>query len=73
MLVFGVDVPLIEIVLALAAVMVVLLIEALVVIIVLMKQMNKTRKISEAVQELSDTLLQIKKSELEQLDRILKK
>jgi len=72
MLVFGVDVPLIEVILAFALVTFILLVEAVMVIVLLIKQMNKTKKLSGLVEDLSGTILEIKKAEIEELDRIRK-
>ncbi len=70
MLVFGVDVPLVEIVFILAIIVGLLLIESVVVILLLMKQMNKAKKVLELVENLSATILSIKKAEIEELDRL---
>jgi len=73
MLVFGVDVPLVELVLVIVVIMFVLLIEALVVIGMLLSQMNKMKKTLELVQKMTDTLLALKKEEIEVLDRLKKR
>ena len=73
MLIFGVDVPLIEIVFALAVVMFILLLEMIVVIALLLKEMQKTKHLAELVEKLSETILLIKKAEIEELDKIRKK
>ena len=70
MLVFGVDVPLVEIVFVLAIIAGLLLLEATIVIMLLMKQMNKAKKVLELVENLSATILSIKKAEIEELDRL---
>ena len=70
MLVFGVDIPLVEIILVLGIVVFILLVEALVIIIMLTSQIKKTRKLSELVEQLSQTLLDIKKAEIEELDKL---
>lgn len=70
MLVFGVDVPLIEVILALAIISFILLIEALIVIAMLIKNMNKTKQLNELVSKLSETILAIKKAEIEELDKL---
>lgn len=70
MLVFGVDIPLIEIIFAVGVIMFLLLIEAVVVVILLLKQMNKTRKLVSLVENLSETILEIKKAEIEELDKL---
>lgn len=70
MLVFGVDIPLVEIILGLAIIVFILLVESIVIIGMLVKQTNKTKKLSELIQKLSDTLLEIKKAEIQELDKI---
>lgn len=70
MLVFGVDVPLVEIVFVFAIIAGLLLTEAIIVILLLMKQMNKAKKVLELVENLSSTILSIKKAEIEELDRL---
>ena len=73
MLIFGVDVPLLEVVLAFAIITLLLLVEAIVIIALLGKQMAKMKKLGELIEKLSDTLLEIKKKEIEELDRIRRK
>ncbi len=73
MLIFGVDVPLLEVVLAFAVITLLLLVEAIVIIALLGKQMAKMKKLGELIEKLSDTLLEIKKKEIEELDRIRKR
>jgi len=70
MLVFGVDVPLIEIVIVFAIITFVLLVEGLVLILLLIKQMNKAKHLSQLLEKLSETILSIKKAEIDELDRI---
>jgi hypothetical protein len=70
MLVFGIDVPLIEVVLGLAVVTFILLAEALIVVVLLIKQINKSRKLMSLVEKLSQTILEIKKVEIEELDKL---
>ena len=72
MLAFGVDVPLIEIVFALALIIFILLIETIVILSLLMKQMNKSKELARLIEKLSDTLLNIKKAEIEELDKLKK-
>ncbi|MBI2111996.1 hypothetical protein HYT52_00470 [Candidatus Woesearchaeota archaeon] len=73
MLVFGVDIPLIEILLALLVMIIILFLEAIIVVGMLIKDMNKTKKLAELIEKLSDTILQIKKAEIEELDKIRRK
>jgi hypothetical protein len=70
MLVFGVDVPLVEVIFAFAIIIFILFIEAVIVIGLLIKQMNKTKQLSELIEKMSETILAIKKVEIEELDRI---
>ena len=73
MLVFGIDVPLIEVILALAIVMFLLLVESIVIISLLVKHLNKTKRLGDLVEKLSGTLLDIKKKEIEELDKLKRK
>ena len=70
MIVFGVDIPLVEIIFTMSIIIFILLIESIIVVMVLIKQMNKTKKTHELLQNLSDTLLKIKEVELKELDKI---
>jgi len=70
MLVFGVDIPLVEVIFALAIIIFLILVESIVVIAMLLKQMNKSKKLSELVGKLSDTILDIKKAEIDELNRL---
>jgi len=73
MLVFGVDIPLIEVLLVLVVIIFILLVESLVLIGMLISQMNKTKKTLELMQKMADTLLAIKKAEVDALERIRRK
>jgi predicted PurR-regulated permease PerM len=73
MLVFGVDIPLVEVIFVLCIVIFLLLIEAIVVISLLMKQMHKTNKLGDLIQKLSQTLLEIKSAEIQELDKLRRK
>ena len=73
MLVFGVDIPLVEIVLTIAVIIIILLVQSLIIIVLLMKQMNKTKKVGRAVERLSEAILQVKKAEIEELDKLVKR
>ena len=70
MLVFGVDIPLVEVIFALGVIMFLILIESIVVISMLIKQMNKNKKLGELVVKLSDTILAIKKAEIDELSKL---
>lgn len=72
-LVFGIDIPLVEVLLTLGVITLLLLVESLIVVALLMRQMSKTKKVGEAVERLSEAILQIKKAEIEELDKLGKK
>jgi short subunit fatty acids transporter len=73
MLVFGIDIPLVEIIFALAIILVILMIEAIVIIAMMAAQLQKVKKIDELTLKLSDTILAIKKAEIDELDRLKRK
>ena len=73
MLVFGIDIPLVEVIFALAIIIFILLVESIVIISLLIKQMNKSKKLGTLIEQLSETLLQIIKAEIEELDKIKRK
>lgn len=70
MLVFGMDIPLVEIVLVFALIIFLLLVEAIIVISLLIKQLTKTKNLGMLIEKLSETLLEIKKAEIEELDKL---
>ena len=70
MLVFGIDIPLVEVILTLGVVIFLLFIESIVLVALLVRQMTKTKKLVELVEKLSETILAIKKAEIEELDRM---
>ena len=70
MLVFGVDIPIVEVILIFALVIFILLVEAIIVIALLIKHLNKTKKLSLVVEKLSETMLEIKRAEIEELDKL---
>lgn len=72
MLVFGVDIPLVEMLLALILIVFILLAEAIIVLALLLRQMSKTRKLGELTYQLSESILEMKKKELEELDKLKK-
>ncbi len=72
MIVFGIDIPLVEVLLALAIIVFLLLAEAIIVLALLLRQMNKTKKLSELTYQLSESILEMKKRELEELDKLKK-
>jgi uncharacterized protein YggT (Ycf19 family) len=73
MLLFGIDIPLVEILFLLAIITFIILIEAIIIISLLVLQMNKTKKMGELMEKLSEILLEIKKAEITELDKIKRK
>ena len=73
MLIFGIDVPLIEIIFVLALVIFIILIEVIVIVSLLIKQMNKSKQLAFLIEQLSETILSIKKVEIEELDKLRKR
>lgn len=69
----GVDVPLIEIIFVLSLIIIIILVESIIIILLLIRQMSQTRKVGESVERLSEAILQVKKAEIEQLDKLTKK
>ena len=70
MIVFGVDVPLIGIILALAVISFIILFETIIIVALLISQVNKTKKLSETVESLTEKVLAIKKAEIEELGKL---
>ncbi|HLD80061.1 MAG TPA: hypothetical protein VJA18_05885 [Candidatus Nanoarchaeia archaeon] len=70
MLVFGVDIPLVEIILLFGVVIFILLIESVIIIALLVKQLQKTKNVGVLLEKLSQTLLEIKKAEIDELDKL---
>ncbi len=73
MLVFGIDIPLVEVILVVGLMLFILLVEALVVIGMLMNQMNKMKQVMQLQQRMSETLLAVKKAESEYLEKLKRK
>ncbi len=70
MLVYGIDIPLVEVILAFAIIIFIILAEAIVIIALMVKQLNKTRNLGDLLLKLSETLLEIKHKEIEELDKL---
>ena len=73
MIVFGIDIPLVEIIFVMSIIMIILLVESIIVVMLLIKQMNKNKKLSDLLQSLSQTLLQIKQAEIKTMEKIRNK
>jgi len=69
-LVGGVDVPLIEVLLIFGVVIFILLIESIIIIGLLVKQLQKTKNVGVLLERLSQVLLEIKKAEIDELDKL---
>ena len=61
MLVFGIDVPLVEVLFASLLVTIVILLECIVIIILLMRESSRTTKLTTLTESLSRSLLEHKK------------
>ena len=72
MLVFGIDVPLIEVVFGLALISFIVLAEIIVVVILLMKNLNRTKELGELLNKLSQVLLEVKKAEMQEINKLKK-
>lgn len=72
MLVFGIEIPLIELLFALVIVIFILLIEIIVVIILLMQNLKKSKEMSVLLNKMSQLLLEVKRAEVKVI-RDLKK
>ncbi|MBI2668476.1 hypothetical protein HYX14_01410 [Candidatus Woesearchaeota archaeon] len=70
MLVFGVDVPLVEVVVGLVIISFILFIEAIVIIILLLKHQNKSKEVTVLQQRMAETLLDLKRAEVDVLDKV---
>ncbi len=68
----GVNIPLIELILVFIIIIFILLIEAAVVIFMLVRQLQRTRKLGDLIVSLSDAILEVKKKEMEEIGRLTK-
>ena len=73
MLAFGADIPIVEIILIFGIVVFILLIESVIIIALLVKQLQKTRNVGQLLERLSGVLLEIKKAEIDELDKLRRK
>ena len=72
-LVGGVDIPLIEVILVFGVVVFILLVESIIIIGLLVKQLQKTKNVGVLLERLSQVLLEIKKAEIDELDKLRRK
>ena len=70
MLAFGVDIPLVEVILIFSIVIFILLVESIPIIILLVKQLQKDQECRHFAGKLSQTLLEITKAEIDELDKL---
>ena len=70
MLAFCVDIPLVEIILIFCVVIFILLVESVIIIGLLVKQLQKTKNVGILLERLSQILLEIKKAEIDELDKL---
>ena len=70
MLVFGIDIPLIEVVFALAMIGFIILVEIIIVVVLLMKNLNKAKELGDTLNKLAQVLLSVKKEEIREIERL---
>jgi membrane protein insertase Oxa1/YidC/SpoIIIJ len=73
MLIFGADIPLIEVIFALSIIIFIILLETIILVTLMLRQMQKTRQLASLIEKLSETILSIKKGEIEELDKLRKR
>ena len=69
-LMFGVDIPLLQVILVFTVISIILLIEIIVVMLMLMKQAGHSKQKQELLKQMMDTLLEIKDKEIEELAQL---
>ena len=69
-LVSGIDIPLLEVILIFGVIIFILLIESIIIISLLVKQLQKTKNVGLLLERLSQVLLEIKKVEINELDKL---
>lgn len=72
-LVSGLDIPLVEVILVFGIVVFILLVESIIIISLLVKQLQKTKNVGQLLERLSQVLLEIKKAEIDELDKLRRK
>ena len=70
MLVFGIDIPLIEVIFGLVLVSFIILAEIVVVVILLMKNLSRTKEMAELLNKLSNVLLEVKREEMKEIEKL---
>jgi hypothetical protein len=70
MLFFGADIPLVEVIFVLLLVAFIVLVEVVIIVSLLLKQTNKSKQLVNLLEKLTDTILEIKKVEIAELDKL---
>ncbi|MBD3248810.1 hypothetical protein GF336_02080 [Candidatus Woesearchaeota archaeon] len=70
MYVFGVDIPLVELLFALGIFSILILLEITVVLILITYQMRNSKKLEAEINNLTKTLLKLEDKELKELDKL---
>ncbi len=72
-LVFGIDIPLIQIIIVFFILSFLILLEIIIVMLLLTKVLEKAKNRDELQKKMLEALLEIKKAEIEELDKIKRK
>lgn len=72
-LLFGVDIPLIQIIVIFFIISFLVLVEIIIVMLILTKMLEKAKVRDELQKKMLETLLEIKKKESEEIDRLRRK
>jgi len=70
MYIFGIDIPLLELVLALGFISIVILVELIAILVMISFHMKHSKKLEEEIGKLSYILLNLQKEEYNELDRL---
>ncbi len=73
MIVYGIDIPLAEIVLGITIILFFLLFEAIVIIALLVRNLDKIKQVNTLTERMSQLMLQIKKAEIDELSKLKRK
>ncbi|MBI4151698.1 hypothetical protein HY496_01900 [Candidatus Woesearchaeota archaeon] len=70
MLVFGVDIPLVEVIFTVAVLIIIILIEAVIMLFVFIKQMNKMKNVITSLENMYHLSSHVKREELEKETKV---
>lgn len=70
MFVFGIDIPLVELIFAFTIIAVIILIEITIILLLMAYQMKNSKKLGGEIKRLSNTLMRLEDKELKELDKI---